>query len=182
MLYQLSYWDVPLRWFLLFRFVCSCLLQVWKPNVSSLFLLPPWDIQSFMCWFCIITLAQLRGSCQRQGWNYAANSWKASICKKHAQNPTASFIMGQPVMQCKSWSPIFAIQCHLARKFFFFNIFLAFFMALLIEQLKIWQETGGGRGGVTRSKGTQAGTRTRLHCRASAHGTHTLPTELNSAP
>ena len=28
-------------------------------------------------------------------------------------------------------------------------------MALLIEQLKIWQETGGERGGVTRSKGSE---------------------------
>ena len=37
----------------------------------------------------------------------------------------------------------------------------------------------GNRGGVTRSKGTWAGSRTRVHCRASAHGSHTLPTELS---
>ena len=40
----------------------------------------------------------------------------------------------------------------------------------------------GKRGGVTRGKGTQAGSRTWVCCRASAHGLRTLPTELSSAP
>ena len=58
-------------------------------------------------------------------------------------------------------------------------------MALLIVQLKRWQETGRERGGVTHGKGTQAGTRTRVHCseeKASVRGTPALPTELNSTP
>ena len=44
---------------------------------------------------------------------------------------------------------------------------------------------GWERGGVTHSKGTHAGSRTRVHCsedKASAHGTPALPTELNGAP
>ena len=40
----------------------------------------------------------------------------------------------------------------------------------------------GKRQGVTRSKGTWAGSRTRVHCRASAHGSRALPTELCGAP
>ena len=52
------------------------------------------------------------------------------------------------------------------------------FWPLMIEQLKIWQE----RERVTRSKGTQAGSRTQVRCRASAHGTRALPTEPNGAP
>ena len=40
----------------------------------------------------------------------------------------------------------------------------------------------GKRGGVTRSKGTLAGSRTQVHCRTSPHGTRALPTELNGAP
>ena len=55
-------------------------------------------------------------------------------------------------------------------------------MALLIGQLKIWQETGRERGEVTRSKRTWAGSQTQVRCRASAHGMHGLPTELNGAP
>ena len=51
----------------------------------------------------------------------------------------------------------------------FFYIFFGPFMALLIEQLRIWQETGRERGGVTRCKGTQARSWTRVRCRASAH-------------
>ena len=35
---------------------------------------------------------------------------------------------------------------------------------------------------MTRSKGTLAGSRPRVRCRASAHGAHALPTELNRAP
>ena len=31
-------------------------------------------------------------------------------------------------------------------------------------------------------KGTRAGSRTRVRCRASAHGAHALPTELNGPP
>ena len=41
------------------------------------------------------------------------------------------------------------------------------------------QESKGPRPGV---KGTQARSQTRVRCRASAHGTHALPTELNGAP
>ena len=51
-------------------------------------------------------------------------------------------------------------------------------MALLKVQLKILQETGGKRGGVTQSKGTWARSRTQVRCRASAHGAHALPTEV----
>ena len=51
----------------------------------------------------------------------------------------------------------------------------------MIEELKIWQETGKRRWGVTHSKGTQAGSQTQVCCRASAHGC-AVPTELNSAP
>ena len=39
----------------------------------------------------------------------------------------------------------------------------------------------GKRGGVTRSKGTQAGSRACIPCRASAHGSRALPTELSGA-
>ena len=57
------------------------------------------------------------------------------------------------------------------------------FMALLIEQLKIRRERGRERGGgMTCSKGTQARSRTQVRCRASAHGTCALPTELNGTP
>ena len=63
---------------------------------------------------------------------------------------------------------------HCSRLFFFFFV-KVFFWPFLKVQLKIWQETGGERGGVTRSKGTRAGSRTQVHCRA-------LPTELNGAP
>ena len=48
--------------------------------------------------------------------------------------------------------------------------------------LKIWQESGEEKGGVTRSKGTRAGSRTRVRCRASAHGARALPTELHGTP
>ena len=49
-------------------------------------------------------------------------------------------------------------------------------MALLKVYLKILQETGKERGGVTRSKGTQAGS----PLQSLDHGSHALPTELNS--
>ena len=51
-----------------------------------------------------------------------------------------------------------------------FNLFFFFGLLWLYWQvsLKIWQERG--RGGVTRSKGTQAGSRTRVRCRASTLG------------
>ena len=58
-------------------------------------------------------------------------------------------------------------------------LFLAF-LALLIVQLK--DSDRKQRGGVTNSKGTRAGSQTRVRCRASAHGTRMLPTELSSAP
>ena len=38
-------------------------------------------------------------------------------------------------------------------------------MALLIDQMKIWQEIEIEREGGTRSKGTQARSRTRVRCR-----------------
>ena len=38
-----------------------------------------------------------------------------------------------------------------------------------------------GNRGETRSKGTQAGSRTPVRCRASAHGTHAVPTEISFA-
>ena len=40
----------------------------------------------------------------------------------------------------------------------------------------------GNRGGVTHSKGTGVGSRTQVRCRASAHGTRTVPTELKGSP
>ena len=60
----------------------------------------------------------------------------------------------------------------------FFPVFFWPFMALLTEQRKKDE-----RGGVTRSKGPQAGSRNQVCCskdKASVHGTATLPTELNS--
>ena len=60
-----------------------------------------------------------------------------------------------------------------------------FFSLLLIEQLKMRQETGWERGAATRSKGPQAGTRTRDRCsedKASVHGMPALPTEVNGVP
>ena len=57
-----------------------------------------------------------------------------------------------------------------------------FFLALLIEHLKTWQETDWERGGVTRSNRPQTRTRTRVHCseaEASVHGMPALPSELN---
>ena len=56
---------------------------------------------------------------------------------------------------------------------YFFGLFMA-----LLKVLNIWQETGGE----TCSKGTRAGSQTQVCCRASAHGAHALPTELNSTP
>ena len=55
--------------------------------------------------------------------------------------------------------------------------FLGVFMALLIVQLK---RVRGNRDRERGSKGIQAGSRTQDRCRASAHGTPALPTELNS--
>ena len=40
----------------------------------------------------------------------------------------------------------------------------------------------GERGGVTHSKGTQAGSQTQVHCRALAHGTCALPTVGSKFP
>ena len=59
-------------------------------------------------------------------------------------------------------------------------------MALLTEQLKRRDRKQDKRGGgVTRSKGPQAGTPTRGHCsedRASVRGMPAVPTELSAAP
>ena len=62
-----------------------------------------------------------------------------------------------------------------------FKVFFFLYLSLLIVQLR--RVTGNReRGGeVTRSKGTQAGSQTRVCCRASAHGTPAVPTELNEA-
>ena len=60
----------------------------------------------------------------------------------------------------------------------------SFLLALLIEQLKTWQETGWERGGVTRSKGPQARTRIQVRCskdKASVHRMPALPSELDGA-
>ena len=64
----------------------------------------------------------------------------------------------------------------------FLIIFLGLYMALLIEQLKIRQESGWERGGVTHSKEPQARTRTWGCCSVDTQGTLALPTELNGAP
>ena len=63
-------------------------------------------------------------------------------------------------------------------------IFVCFwpFLALLIVQLEEGDRKQGKRGGVTRSKGTQAGNQTQVRCRASAHGSRALPTELSGTP
>ena len=54
--------------------------------------------------------------------------------------------------------------------FFFFKYFFGLFWLYLIEQLEELDRKQGKRRGVTRSKGTRAGSRTRVRCRASAHG------------
>ena len=64
--------------------------------------------------------------------------------------------------------------------FFFLSIFLAF-LALFDSTAEEIDRKQGKRRGVTRSKGTRAGSRTRVRCRASAHGSRTLPTELCGA-
>ena len=67
----------------------------------------------------------------------------------------------------------------------FFVFFLSIywpFLALLTVQLEECDRKQGKIGGVTRSKGTQTGSRARVRCRASAHGSHVLPTELSGAP
>ena len=68
------------------------------------------------------------------------------------------------------------------RLLFFPSFFLGLYMALLIEQLKIRQETRWERGGVKRSKGphNQAGTwGCCIKDKASVLWTSALPTELN---
>ena len=57
--------------------------------------------------------------------------------------------------------------CH-----FFFFLFFWPFLALLIVQLEECDRKQGKREGVTRSKGTRAGSQTPVRCRASAHGSH----------
>ena len=47
---------------------------------------------------------------------------------------------------------------------FFSNYFFGLYMALLIVQLKMWQETGWEWGGLTCSKWPKAGNRTQLRC------------------
>ena len=66
---------------------------------------------------------------------------------------------------------------HLYFFFFFSNIFLAFIDRIAEE----CDRKRGKRGGVTRSKGIQAGSWTQVRCRASAQGSRTLPTELSGA-
>ena len=69
-------------------------------------------------------------------------------------------------------------------KFFILLVFFLAFMALLIAQLKIWQETEWEREERHAPNGPQAGTQTRGCCsedKASAHGTPALLTELNCA-
>ena len=85
------------------------------------------------------------------------------------------------------WGETFQTLWNAAYNIFFFlkSIFCPFFMALLTDQLKIWQETGWERGGVTHSEGPQAGTRTQGCCsedKSSVHGSAALLTELNSTP
>ena len=63
----------------------------------------------------------------------------------------------------------------------FFSIFLAF-SGFIDRTAGEVDRKQGKRRGVTRSKGTRAGSRTRVRCRASAHGSRTLPTELCGAP
>ena len=63
--------------------------------------------------------------------------------------------------------------------FFLYNVYFLGLLALLTGQLKIWQETGGERGGVTRSEGPQAGGRCSKG-KASLHATPVLPTVINT--
>ena len=60
------------------------------------------------------------------------------------------------------------------RFFFFFWPFPGF----IDRKAEECDRKQGKRRGVTRSQGTRAGSRTRLRCRASAHGSRTLPTEV----
>ena len=64
--------------------------------------------------------------------------------------------------------------------FYFFLFFLAFY-GFIDKSAEDMTGNRGERGEETRSKGAWVGSQTRVRCRASAHGTHALPTELNSA-
>ena len=66
--------------------------------------------------------------------------------------------------------------------FFFFKYFFGLFSGFIDSGDEEFDRKQGKRQGVTRSKGTQAGSRTRVRRRASAHGSCALPTELCGAP
>ena len=68
---------------------------------------------------------------------------------------------------------------HQFGRIFFF--FLKYFLAFSDSTAEELDGKQGKRRGVTRSKGTRAGSRTRVRCRASAHGSRALPTELCGA-
>ena len=72
---------------------------------------------------------------------------------------------------------ICAFQCCSAAEHPFFFFFFKYFFGLFWLRVRVRK-----RRGVTRSKGTRAGSRTQVRCRASAHGSRTLPTELCGAP
>ena len=65
--------------------------------------------------------------------------------------------------------------------FFFLSISWPF-LALFDSTAEELDRKQGKRRGVTRSKGTQAGSRTWVRCRASAHGSRAPPTEPCGAP
>ena len=94
------------------------------------------------------------------------------------------FAMLNTILRTKKWNDFYHAGLNNVFNLlilFYLNIFLAFsgFIDSIAEECDRKQ---GKRGGVTRSKGTRAGSRTRVHCRASAHGSCTLPTELSSGP
>ena len=65
---------------------------------------------------------------------------------------------------------------------FYFLIFFLAFSGFIDRIAEECDKKQGKRGGVTRSKGTRAGSETRVCCRALADGSCVLPTELSGAP
>ena len=102
----------------------------------------------------------------------AQNSWwlPGQHGGEEVARPRCHFATPQPA-QLSSWINTF-------------GVFFGLHMALLIDQLKMWQESGWQRGGMTHSIGSQERSRTWGRCsedKASVHGTPALPSELNGA-
>ena len=99
---------------------------------------------------------------------YRINLVKQSVLKKEVEDVLLNNIAETST---SAWS----LPCIL---FFFFLAFFGFIDRTTEE----CDRKQGKRGGVTRSKGTRARSRTRVRYRASAHGSHAPPTEPSGAP